>query len=94
MRGNFCLKAGAENDRRLKSLKAGGTLVNGDSSATSRISQEGSFSIGKGKRFVESQQKSLKTSWKTRVLQGVEEGIREGIADLFWGVVSKSGGTS
>lgn len=33
------------------------------------------------------------TSWKTRVLQGVEEGIREGIADLFWGVVSKSGGT-
>lgn len=54
----------------------------------------GSFSIGKRKRLVESQQKSLKTSWKTRVLQGVEEGIREGIADLFWGVVSKSGGTS
>lgn len=23
---------------------------------------------------------------------GVEEGIREGIADLFWGVVHKSGG--
>ena len=54
----------------------------------------GSLSIGKGKCFLESQQQSLKTSWKTPVLQGVEEGIREGIADLFWGVVSKSGGTS
>lgn len=54
----------------------------------------GSLSIGKGKCLLESQQQSLKTSWKTPVLQGVEEGIREGIADLFWGVVSKSGGTS
>lgn len=26
-------------------------------------------------------------------MKGVEEGIREGIADLFWGVVQKSGGT-
>eukprot|EP00435_Cladocopium_sp_Y103_P040130 s97_g10.t2 len=26
-------------------------------------------------------------------MKGVEEGIREGIADLFWGVVHKSGGT-
>ena len=40
MGGNFCLKARAENDGRLKSLKAGGTLVNGDSSTTSRISQD------------------------------------------------------
>ncbi|CAE7293291.1 unnamed protein product [Symbiodinium sp. CCMP2592] len=26
-------------------------------------------------------------------MKGVEEGIREGIADLFWGNVSKNGGS-